>query len=62
MIRKIIHPETGEKCLEVDTVEDFDKALNSGLPVLASQAIREQYGVPDENDAVETRDEVIDAA
>ena len=45
--------------LEVDTAEDFGRALMSGVPVVASTDICEAYGLPtDEHDNTDTDEDV----
>lgn len=55
---KIVDDET---VLEVTTVEEFEKALRRGLPVLASKAIRDAWGAPELSENVGTLEEIIDA-
>ena len=51
-----------ETVLEVTTVEDFGRALMRGVPVVADKTIRDAYGLPDDEDNTDSREDVDAAA
>ena len=52
----------GETVLEVDTVEEFEEASRRGMAIIASEAVRREWGTPDEQENVGTTDEIREAA
>ena len=51
----------GEKVLEVDSVEEFSKAVRRGLPIIAPEAVRRAWGSPDEQEDVGTTADIREA-
>ena len=51
----------GEKVLEVDSVEEFSGAVRRGMPIIAPEAVRREFGTPDEQEDVGTTEEIRDA-
>ena len=47
---------TGEKAISVDTEEDFGRAMETGLPIVAPDHVTEAYGLPNHEDAVYAAD------
>ena len=38
----------GEKVLAVDSVEEFEEAASRGMAIIAPEAIRREFGTPEE--------------
>ena len=60
MIREVT--VDNENMLEVDTVQEFDEAVRRGLPIIASEAVRHEWGAPDEQEDVGTTSDIREAA
>ena len=59
MIREV--EMDGEKVLEVDTVEEFEEAASRGMAIIAPEAVRREFGTPDEQEDVGTPEEIREA-
>ena len=60
MIREV--EMDGEKVLAVDSVEEFSEAVRRGRLIIAPEAVRREFGTPDEQEDVGTADEIREAA
>ena len=52
-----ITTEDGERALSVDTEEEFARALDRGLPILAPEEVAAAFGFPAHRDGQESNDE-----
>ena len=49
--------EDGERALSVETEEEFARALDRGLPILAPEEVAAAFGFPAHQDGQESNDE-----
>ena len=52
-----ITTEDGERALSVDTEEEFARALDRGLPIVAPEEVAAAFGFPAHQDGQESSDE-----